>query len=36
MTYKTVTPRAKGMGNLFIGKASTMGMFIIAIVYSLY
>ena len=33
MTYKTVTPRAKGMGNLFIGKG-TMGMIITAIVYS--
>ena len=33
MTYKTVTPRAKGMGNLFIGKG-TMGMIITAVVYS--
>ena len=33
MTYKTVTPRAKGMGNLFIGKC-TMGMLITGIVYS--
>ena len=33
MTYKTVTPRAKGMGNLFIGKC-TRGMLITGIVYS--
>lgn len=33
MTYKTVTPRAKGMGNLFIGKG-TMNMIITAIAYS--
>ena len=33
MTYKTVTPRAKGMGNLFIGKC-TIGMLITGIVYS--
>ena len=33
MTYKTETPRAQGMGNLFIGKG-TMGMIITAIVYS--
>ena len=33
MLYKTVTPREKGMGNLFIGKG-TMGMIITAIVYS--
>ena len=33
ITYKTVTPRAKGMGNLFIGKC-TMGMLITGIVYS--
>ena len=30
MMYKTVTPRENGMGNLFIGKAST-SMFTIAI-----
>lgn len=33
MLYKTVTPREKGMGNIFIGKA-TLKMFIIAIVYT--
>ncbi|MGN1033107.1 MAG: adenosylcobinamide-GDP ribazoletransferase [Intestinibacter sp.] len=33
MTYKTVTPRAKGMGNLFIGKG-TMNMIIASVVYS--
>lgn len=33
MTYKTITPRAKGMGNLFIGKG-TMSMIITAITYS--
>ena len=33
MLYKTVTPREKGMGNIFIGKA-TLGMFITAIVYT--
>ncbi|MGM9530954.1 adenosylcobinamide-GDP ribazoletransferase [Intestinibacter sp.] len=33
MTYKTVTPRAKGMGNLFIGKG-TMNMIITSVVYS--
>ena len=33
MTYKTVTPRAKGMGNLFIGKG-TMNMIIISVMYS--
>lgn len=34
MLYKTVTPRKVGMGNVFIGKA-TSGMFITAIVYSI-
>lgn len=34
MLYKTVTPREKGMGNIFIGKAS-LSMFIIAILYSI-
>lgn len=34
MTYKTVTPRAKGMGNLFIGKG-TIGMIITGIIYSI-
>ena len=33
MTYKTVTPRAKGMGNLFIGKG-TMNMIITSVAYS--
>lgn len=33
MLYKTVTPREKGMGNIFIGKA-TLGMFITAIIYT--
>ena len=32
--YKTVTPRENGMGNLFIGKAST-SMFTIAILYTI-
>lgn len=34
LTYKTVTPRAKGMGNLFIGKLTT-SMLITAIIYTL-
>ena len=34
MMYKTVTPRENGMGNLFIGKASTL-MFTIAILYTI-
>ncbi|MDY3959216.1 adenosylcobinamide-GDP ribazoletransferase [Romboutsia timonensis] len=34
MMYKTVTPRENGMGNLFIGKAST-SMFSIAILYTI-
>jgi len=34
LTYKTVSPRDKGMGNLFIGK-STTSMFIIAIIYTI-
>lgn len=34
MMYKTVTPRKNGMGNLFIGKAST-SMFTIAILYTI-
>ena len=34
MMYKTVTPRENGMGNLFIGKAST-SMFAIAILYTI-
>ena len=34
MMYKTVTPRENGMGNLFIGKAST-SMFTIAILYTI-
>jgi len=34
LMYKTVTPRAKGMGNMFIGKA-TAGMFITAITYTI-
>lgn len=34
LTYKTVSPRAKGMGNLFIGK-STTSMFITAITYTI-
>ena len=34
LTYKTVTPREKGMGNLFIGKVST-SMFTIAILYTI-
>lgn len=33
LTYKTVTPREQGMGNLFIGKG-TMKMIIVAIIYS--
>lgn len=33
LTYKTVTPREQGMGNLFIGKC-TIPMFIISILYS--
>lgn len=33
LMYKTVSPREKGMGNLFIGKATT-SMFIAAIVYT--
>lgn len=33
LTYKTVSPREKGMGNLFIGKG-TLGMIIIATLYS--
>ncbi len=33
MLYKTVTPREKGMGNVFIGKA-TLEMFITATVYT--
>ncbi|MEG1311116.1 MAG: adenosylcobinamide-GDP ribazoletransferase [Romboutsia sp.] len=34
LTYKTVTPREKGMGNLFIGKAS-IKMFLTAIIYTI-
>ena len=34
MMHKTVTPRENGMGNLFIGKAST-SMFTIAILYTI-
>ena len=34
MLYKTVTPREKGMGNVFIGKA-TLKMFIISIIYTM-
>ncbi|MPM85589.1 Adenosylcobinamide-GDP ribazoletransferase [bioreactor metagenome] len=34
LTYKTVSPRAKGMGNMFIGKLTT-GMFLTAIVYTI-
>lgn len=34
LTYKTVTPREKGMGNLFIGKATT-SMFLTAILYTM-
>lgn len=34
ITYKTKTPREKGMGNLFIGKC-TMNMIIIGIMYSI-
>lgn len=34
LTYKTVTPRKNGLGNLFIGKCSTK-MFLTAISYSL-
>ena len=34
LTYKTITPRKKGMGNMFIGKCST-GMFISAILYTI-
>ena len=34
MLYKTVTPREKGMGNIFIGKA-TLSMFVTAILYTL-
>ncbi|RDY22779.1 adenosylcobinamide-GDP ribazoletransferase [Romboutsia maritimum] len=34
MTYKTKSPREKGMGNLFIGKA-TKKMFITAILYTI-
>ncbi|MGL4914005.1 MAG: adenosylcobinamide-GDP ribazoletransferase [Romboutsia sp.] len=34
LTYKTITPRDKGMGNMFIGKCST-GMFISAILYTI-
>ena len=33
MLYKTVTPREKGMGNIFIGKA-TLSMFVVAILYT--
>lgn len=33
LMYKTVTPRANGMGNMFIGKA-TLGMFMMAITYT--
>lgn len=33
LMYKTVSPRKNGMGNLFIGKATT-GMFITAIIYT--
>lgn len=33
LMYKTVSPRENGMGNLFIGKAST-SMFLIAILYT--
>ncbi|MFQ9288533.1 MAG: adenosylcobinamide-GDP ribazoletransferase [Intestinibacter bartlettii] len=34
MTYKTVTPRAKGMGNLFIGKCSYRNVFNCYIVFT--
>lgn len=34
LTYKTVTPREKGMGNMFIGKCST-NMFLGAILYTI-
>ena len=34
LTYKTVSPREKGMGNLFIGKATT-SMFLTAILYTM-
>ena len=34
LTYKTVTPRKNGLGNLFIGKCS-LGMFLTATSYSL-
>ncbi|MGL5695030.1 MAG: adenosylcobinamide-GDP ribazoletransferase [Peptostreptococcaceae bacterium] len=34
LTYKTVTPRKNGLGNLFIGKCSS-GMFLTATSYSL-
>ncbi|MGO0861771.1 adenosylcobinamide-GDP ribazoletransferase, partial [Clostridioides difficile] len=34
LTYKTVTPRAKGMGNLFIGKLTT-NMLVTAIIYTI-
>lgn len=33
LMYKTVSPRENGMGNLFIGKATT-GMFMTAIIYT--
>lgn len=33
LTYKTVSPRERGMGNLFIGHG-TLGMLIIATIYS--
>ncbi|MBO3445015.1 adenosylcobinamide-GDP ribazoletransferase [Clostridium sp. CCUG 7971] len=33
LMYKTVSPRKNGMGNLFIGKATT-GMFMTAIIYT--
>lgn len=34
LTYKTVSPREKGMGNLFIGKATT-SMLLTAILYTM-
>ncbi len=34
LMYKTVSPRENGMGNLFIGKASTL-MFVIAVIYTI-
>lgn len=34
LTYKTITPRDKGMGNMFIGKCS-IGMFVTSILYTI-